>query len=75
MSKQQYTARFTAIPSGMMGQLVEWPEVITEGKDIADCREMLADALREMVLAYQEMGKAIPEPRDPAVYEPISVRA
>ena len=49
--------------------------MITEGKDIADCREMLADALREMVLAYQEMGKAIPEPRDPAVYEPISVRA
>jgi len=27
-----------------MGQLVEWPEVITEGKDIDECRAMLKDA-------------------------------
>ena len=58
-----------------MGQLVEWPEVITEGKDMADCREMLEDALREMVLAYQEMGKTVPEAQDPAVYEPMAITA
>ena len=28
-----------------MGQLVEWPEVITEGKTIEECREVLRDAL------------------------------
>jgi hypothetical protein len=28
----QYTAKYTKIPSGYMGQLIEWPEVITEGK-------------------------------------------
>ncbi len=72
---KQYTARFTPIPSGYMGQLVEWPEVITEGNNIADCREQLEDALREMVLAYREMGKAMPEPEDPAVYQRISVNA
>jgi len=55
-----YTAKYTKITSGYMGQLVEWPEVITEGKDLEDCRSMLRDALNEMVLAYNELGKEIP---------------
>jgi len=48
-----YTAKYTKIGSGYMGQLVEWPEVITEGKTLEDCRKMLKDALREMVKAYR----------------------
>jgi len=55
-----YTAKYTKIPSGYMGQLVEWPEVVTEGKDLEDCRSMLRDALNEMILAYNELGKEIP---------------
>jgi predicted RNase H-like HicB family nuclease len=55
-----YTAKYTKIDSGYMGQLVEWPEVITEGKDLEDCRAMLRDALQEMVLAYEQLGKEIP---------------
>ena len=55
-----YTAKYTRIPSGYLGQLVEWPEIITEGKDIEECREMLRDALREMMLAYRQLGKEIP---------------
>ena len=55
-----YTAKYTKISSGYMGQLVEWPEVVTEGKDLEDCRSMLRDALREMVLAYNELGKEMP---------------
>lgn len=55
-----YTAKYTKISSGYMGQLVEWPEVVTEGKDLEDCRVMLRDALNEMVLAYQQLGKEIP---------------
>jgi len=31
-----YTAKYTKISSGYMGQLVEWPEVITEGKTLED---------------------------------------
>ena len=46
-----YTAKYTKIDSGYMGQLVEWPEVVTEGKNLEDCRAMLRDALNEMVLA------------------------
>jgi predicted RNase H-like HicB family nuclease len=55
-----YTAKYTKISSGYMGQLVEWPEVITEGRDIEECRAMLRDALREMVAAYRELGKEVP---------------
>ncbi|OAD20619.1 Uncharacterized protein family UPF0150 domain protein [Candidatus Thiomargarita nelsonii] len=43
-----------------MGQLIEWPDVITEGKDIEECRAMLRDALNEMVLAYQMQNQEIP---------------
>jgi predicted RNase H-like HicB family nuclease len=57
---RSYTAKYTQISSGYMGQLVEWPEVITEGKTIEECREMLRDALREMVLAYNQRGQEIP---------------
>jgi len=55
-----YTAKYTKISSGYMGQLVEWPEVVTEGKDLEDCRAMLRDALNEVVLAYRQLGKEIP---------------
>lgn len=55
-----YTAKYTKIDSGYMGQLVEWPEVLTEGKDLEECRAMLRDALNEMILAYEELGKEIP---------------
>jgi len=55
-----YTAKYTKIASGYMGQLVEWPEVVTEGKDLEDCRDMLRDALNEMILAYKELGKEVP---------------
>jgi len=55
-----FTAKYTKIDSGYMGQVVEWPEVVTEGKDIEECRQMLRDALKEMILAYQELKKEIP---------------
>lgn len=57
---RSYTAKYTKISSGYMGQLVEWPEVITEGKTIEECREMLRDALQEMMQAYKQQGKEIP---------------
>jgi predicted RNase H-like HicB family nuclease len=55
-----YTARYTRIDSGYMGQLVEWPEVTTEGRTLEECREMLKDALHEMILAYRQQKKEIP---------------
>ncbi len=55
-----YTAKYTRISSGYVGQLVEWPEVITEGSTLEECRDMLKDVLYEMVKAYQQQGKEVP---------------
>ena len=55
-----YTAKYTKISSGYMGQLVEWPEVISEGETLEECREILKDALHEMITAYQQQGKEVP---------------
>ncbi len=55
-----YTAKYTKIDSGYMGQLVEWPEVLTEGSTLEDCREMLQDALHEMIIAYHQQNQEIP---------------
>ena len=56
-----FTAKYLKIKSGYMGQLVEWPEVITEGRTLESCRKMLQDALHEMVLAYHQQKKEIPQ--------------
>ena len=55
-----YTAKYLKIESGYMGQLVEWPEVVTEGADLDECRALLRDALREMFTAYAQLGKELP---------------
>ena len=60
---KSYTAKYTKTESGYMGQLVEWPEVVTEGKTLEECRDLLKDALREMILAYRQQGKEIPPGR------------
>ncbi len=56
-----YTAKYVKTASGYTGQLVEWPEVVTEGADVEECRAMLDDALREMITAYKDLGKEIPQ--------------
>jgi len=55
-----YMAKYTRISTGYMGQLVEWPEVVTEGATLEECRELLKDALREMIAAYRQEEKEIP---------------
>ena len=55
-----YTARYVRIHSGYMGQLIEWPEVISEGRTLEACRESLRDALSEMVKAYRQLKRKVP---------------
>ena len=67
-----YTACYTKLSSGSgyMGQLLEWPEIITEGATLEECRAMLLDALREMTIVYKEDGLPIPE--SPVLFERLS---
>ncbi len=66
-------ARYTKITTGHMGQLVEWPEVLTEGKTLEECRVMLKDATHEMILAYHDLGKPLP-PGSDLIREAIDLR-
>ena len=68
---KHYTAKYTIIPSGYMGQLIEWPEIITEGKTFEDCRKSLKDALHEMILAYEQLGQELPA--GASFFEPVTV--
>ncbi len=70
--KYQYTAKYTKIPAGYMGQIIEWEEVVTEGKDLEECRFMLQDALKEMILAYQQQNQIILLKNE--IIEPLSVK-
>ena len=67
-----FTAVYRKIPSGYMGQIVEWPQVITEGKNLEDCQAMLKDALAEMAAAYKQDGQEMPEG---ALFETLEVPA
>lgn len=56
----EFNIVYTPITSGYMGQILEWPEVISEGTTLDDCRLSVQDALQEMIFAYQEQNKVIP---------------
>lgn len=66
-----YTAKYTKIRSGCIGQLVDWPEVVTEGRTLEEYRAMLEDALLEMISAYRQQQKRLPAGR--ALLEQIPV--
>ena len=66
-----FTVCYTCTETGYMGQLLEWPEVISEGASIEECRAMVADAAREMIAVYEEDG--LPIPQGNVIFETISV--
>jgi predicted RNase H-like HicB family nuclease len=54
-----------------MGQLLEWPEVISEGATLDECRAMVEDAAREMIAVYTE--DRIPIPQGHSLFESITI--
>ena len=54
-----------------MGQLLEWTNVLTSGKDLEECEFMLKDAAHEMALAYYEDGDEIPQKE--LIVKPIDI--
>ena len=65
-----FTAKYTKIEAGYMGQLIEWPEV---RKDVEECRAMLEDALHEMIQAYRQQNREIPPGRALLKQIPVEV--
>jgi predicted RNase H-like HicB family nuclease len=56
----QYTAKYTPTDTGFVGQIIDWPEVISEGRSLKECQESVRDALHQMILAYRELGREVP---------------
>lgn len=69
----QFTACYRKLEEGFgyMGQLLEWPNVLTSGKDIEECKELLLEVAGEMADIYREDGQKIPHPL--LIVEPIDV--
>jgi predicted RNase H-like HicB family nuclease len=74
----EYHAAYYEIEDGWyMARVLDFPGVITQGKDLSHARRMLRDALREMAIWYLEEGQALPRPnpkvrdRKAAVREPV----
>ena len=67
----KFTACYTKLESGYMGQLLEWPQVITEGETLSECRELLSDAACEMAVVYRE--DKIDIPNKSVIVESLSV--
>ena len=70
-----FTARYIKTDSGYMGQIIEWPEVVTEGVDLEDCRASLKDALEQMILAQRDLGLGEEIPEGHALFEPLTVES
>jgi predicted RNase H-like HicB family nuclease len=68
-----YTICYTRTESGYMGQLLEWPQVISEGPTLEECRLMVEDAALEMMRVYEEDGLSIPQGH--AIFETIAIGA
>jgi predicted RNase H-like HicB family nuclease len=75
-----YHAAYYTIEDGwIMARVLDYPGVVTQGKDLAHARHMLRDALREMALWAREEGKSLPRPDPTAadataqVQEPIAI--
>lgn len=56
----------------VQARVLEWPAVVTCGRDLDEARAMLHDALREMVLSYTQEGAAPPIGTD-ATQEPLEL--
>lgn len=46
--------------NGVYGPIGGVAGVVTEGKTIEECRDLLKDAVHKMVIAYRQQGKEIP---------------
>ena len=68
-----FTVTYTKIGSGYMGQINEWPEIISEGETIESCYQSVQDALQEMIAAYRQQNQEIPLGKSAIEQIPVEV--
>ena len=59
----RYHAAYSSIEDGWyLAEVLDFPGVITQGKNLSEARHMVRDALRLMAECYLEAGKPLPKP-------------
>ena len=66
-----YKAMYKFVDGGVHGEVLDFPGVITSGRDLDDARRMLARALVDMAETSLLAAEALPRP-DPARTDPDS---
>jgi predicted RNase H-like HicB family nuclease len=61
-----YKAMYKFLPDGVHGEVLDFPGVITCGKDLDETRRLLAGALVDMAETNLLIGESLPVP-DPGV--------
>jgi predicted RNase H-like HicB family nuclease len=64
-----YKAAYITIPEGIHAEVVDFPGVMTSGKDLDEARRMLASALVDMAETNLQFGEPLPVP-DPNCSHP-----
>jgi predicted RNase H-like HicB family nuclease len=64
-----YKAMYKFVDGGVHGEVLDFPGVITCGRDLDEARSLLANALVDMSETNLLMGESLPNP-DPVVSDP-----
>ena len=57
-----YKASYKHLPDGIHGEVIDFPGVITCGRNIRETRKLLAGALEDMAETSIIMGEPLPRP-------------
>ena len=67
-----FTVIYTPIEDGWyMAQVLELPEAISQGETLEEAREMIRDAVRELLEIRREEAERELEAREGAIREPL----
>ncbi len=72
MEELQFTVIYTPIEDGWyMAQVLELPEAISQGETLEEAREMIRDAVRELLETRREEAERELGAREGAIREPL----
>jgi predicted RNase H-like HicB family nuclease len=70
--KREFTVVYTTIEDGwIMAQVPELPGAVTQGRDMAEAREMIQEAVELLIQSYRD--NAVKDVPSSAVWETLSV--
>jgi predicted RNase H-like HicB family nuclease len=60
---ENYTAFYYKSDMGVVGQVLEWPEIMSVGRNVGEARKMLMMTLDRRIEQFREKGLEMPAPQ------------